>query len=67
LISPDFKLTEGRGVEHQRADGILIVPTTQPAYVMRLVNLVDRETAERERANVVADLAHAVRLTSRAP
>ena len=62
LIAPDFKLTEQRGAVHTRPDSIQVVATTQPAYVMRLVQLVDRAAAERERAAVVADLTLAVRL-----
>lgn len=62
LIAPDFRLTEQRGASHTRPDGIKVIATTQPAYVMRLVNLVDRDAAERERAAVVADLTLAVEL-----
>ncbi|MEZ4523390.1 MAG: uracil-DNA glycosylase [Thermomicrobiales bacterium] len=62
LISDDFKLTAQRGTIHRRPDGIQVIATTQPAYVMRLVNLVDREAAELERSRVVADLTKAVEL-----
>lgn len=61
LISPDFKLTDQRGAIHRRPDGIQVIATTQPAYVMRLVNLVNQEAAELERAKVVMDLSMAVR------
>lgn len=64
LISPDFKLTEERGTVHRRSDGIQIIATTQPAYVMRLVNLVDRDAADRERELLVADLSRAVELSA---
>ncbi len=64
LISPEFKLTEQRGTAHRRSDGTQVIATTQPAYVMRLVNLADRETAERERERLVADLQRAVELAT---
>ena len=67
LISPDFKLTEQRGEVFKRSDGISIVATTQPAYAMRLVNLVDAEAAERERAKILDDLSRAIALASETP
>jgi uracil-DNA glycosylase len=63
LISPEFKLTEQRGQTHRRSDGVVVIATSQPAYVMRLVNLVDRETSDRERALIVADLTLATRIS----
>jgi len=60
LISPEFKLTEQRGTLQARPDGIQVIATTQPAYVMRLVNLVDQKTADLERDRLVADLRLAV-------
>ncbi|CAN5546542.1 hypothetical protein BH23CHL2_BH23CHL2_31450 [soil metagenome] len=62
LISSDFKLRDKRGTIRHRPDDIRVIATSQPAYVMRLVNLVDQETAELERARVVADLSLAVRM-----
>ena len=62
LISPEFKLSEQRGQVHSRSDGIQVVATTQPAYAMRLRNLVDEDTAEAERERLIADLAVAVEL-----
>ena len=56
LIAKDFKLTENRGSIHHRPDGIRVVATTQPAYVMRLVEIVDQVTADAERARLVSDL-----------
>ncbi len=63
LISPDFRLTEQRGQEHRRSDGIVVIATSQPAYVMRLVNLVDREKSDHERAMIVADLKLATKIS----
>lgn len=60
LISPDFRLTEQRGAIHTRPDGIKVIATTQPAYVMRLRNLADQETADTERARLLDDLRRAV-------
>lgn len=60
LISPEFRLTEGRGRVHIRPDGIQVIATTQPAYVMRLRTLADQETADAERARLVDDLRRAV-------
>ena len=60
LISPDFRLTEQRGAIHTRPDGIKVIATTQPAYVMRLRNLADQETADTERAHLLDDLRRAV-------
>lgn len=60
LISPDFRLTEQRGAIHTRPDGIKVIATTQPAYVMRLRNLADQDTADTERARLLDDLRRAV-------
>jgi DNA polymerase len=60
LIDPDFKLTDGRGTPHARPDGIQVIATTQPAYVMRLRNIVDQETAEAERLHLIADIKIAI-------
>lgn len=66
LIRPEFRLTEERGKLHTRPDGIQVIATTQPAYVMRLVNLVDQHTADLERERLVADLSLAVRTANAA-
>ena len=60
LIGRDFRLLEERGQVYTRPDGRLVIATLQPAYVMRLVGLVDRETSDAARALLAADVKLAV-------
>jgi uracil-DNA glycosylase len=60
LIDPDFKLQEQRGEAFNRPDGRSIIATIQPAYVMRLVSLVDRAASDAARELLAADVRLAV-------
>jgi len=57
LIAKDFKLQEQRGQLSERADGRLAIATLQPAYVMRLRNLVDRQAYLDARELLSTDIA----------
>lgn len=61
LIAKDFKLQERRGELIKRLDGRLAIATVQPAYVMRLRNLVDRQAYLDARALLSSDIALAAR------
>lgn len=61
LIAKDFKLQEQRGQLIERADSRLALATLQPAYVMRLRNLVDRQAYLDARKLLSADIALAAR------
>jgi DNA polymerase len=61
LIAKDFKLQEQRGRIIERADGRLAIATLQPAYVMRLRNLIDRQAYLDARGRLSHDLAVAAR------
>lgn len=60
LISRDFRLTEERGTFITRPDGRLAMATIQPAYVMRLRNLIDQEAYDTAREQLAADLKLAI-------
>lgn len=60
LISRDVKLTEERGRFFTRPDGRLAMATIQPAYVMRLRNLVDQAAYDTAREQLAADLKVAI-------
>jgi DNA polymerase len=61
LIAKDFKLQGQRGQVFTRADGRLAIATLQPAYVMRLGNLVDRDAYQAARTQVSQDIELAAR------
>lgn len=59
MIRDDFRLTEQRGTWHKREDGRWVMPTLQPAYLLRLEQH-DPVRARELRAAIVADIAAAV-------
>jgi uracil-DNA glycosylase len=61
LIAPDFRLQEQRGEIHERPDGRKVIATIQPAYVMRLASLVDRDASAAARELLASDVRLAVR------
>lgn len=61
LIAKDFKLQEQRGQLFERPDGRTAIATLQPAYVMRLRNLVDHDAYLAARKLLSDDIALAAR------
>lgn len=60
LINRDFQLREQRGVTVERPDGRRALATIQPAYVMRLRNLVDEAAYRDARQQLASDVRLAV-------
>lgn len=56
LIAPGFRLQEERGSLVERPDGRLGLATIQPAYVMRLTSIVDKQASVAAREQLTADL-----------
>jgi uracil-DNA glycosylase len=62
IIGPEFRLQEQRGQVQALPGGRLAIATIQPAYVMRLTNIVDREASALARELLAADVKMAVEL-----
>lgn len=65
LIDPEYRLQEQRGQIHSLPGGRQAIATYQPAYVMRLANLVDRAASDEARRMLAADVRLAVELAHR--
>ncbi|MFW6075546.1 MAG: uracil-DNA glycosylase, partial [Chloroflexota bacterium] len=56
LISPQIKVSEQRGQAHTRPDGRTVIPTVQPAYLMRMRAHVDEDEYTQALDALVADI-----------